>query len=78
MTLVIGSIERFEAGKTYCKICDELLDLCSNHLHRMALVREQNVRSNPVGVTLFGAVGVLLNAHELTYLVKQFLGFFVH
>jgi hypothetical protein len=78
VTLVIRSIERFEAGKSYCQICDELLDLCSTHLHRMALVVEQNVVSYPVDVTLFGAVGVMLYAHGLTYLVKQFLWFFVH
>ena len=39
---------------------------------------EQNVAADPFYVTLFGAVRVMLYAYGFTYLVKQFLGFFVH
>ena len=52
------------------QIRDELLDLSSVHPQRVTLIMEQYVASDRVDVTLFGAVGVMLNAQSVAYLVK--------
>jgi hypothetical protein len=45
------------------------------HLQGMAFVVEENKASDPGDVALLGAIGIALQANEVTDLFEQFIGF---
>jgi len=57
-----------EAGE----LCEEGLDFWVSHFFGVAFVVEDKVAFDPIEVSLFGAVGVVLGAQDVTSLIEKF------
>jgi hypothetical protein len=53
-------------------------DLWSSHLPGVTFIVEQDVAPGPTDVGLFGANRVVFDPDDITHLVEQFPGAFVH
>jgi len=54
------------------ELCEEGLDIWVSHFFGVAFVVEEKVVFDPVIVSLFGAVGVMLGARDVTSLIEKF------
>ncbi|MBK8129452.1 MAG: hypothetical protein IPK53_11315 [bacterium] len=54
------------------QVGQEGIDLGCAHYGRMAFVMEEDITANPVEVLLFGAVGIVAQAENVSELIEQF------